>query len=81
MKHIDQSTNLGNAPRIDPLETRAKLAERRRIERTRLARKREDPIYRARECEANRSRMRARRERERRRSAQCRHANAGEARA
>jgi hypothetical protein len=113
MKHIDQSTNLGNALRVDPLEARAKLAgrlrkvrnntkscavsagtkmsldsdigtvsteapaklaERRRIERTRLARKREDPIYRARELAANAARMRERRGRLCRCSARRRHA-------
>ena len=78
MKHIDQSTNLGNAPRIDPLEARAKLAERRQIERDRLRQKRTDPIYLARERTANAARMRERRARERRCRARRRHAIAEE---
>jgi hypothetical protein len=78
MKHIDQSANLGNALRINPLEARAKLAERRLIERTRLALKREDPIYRAREVAANAARMRERRARERRCRARRHHAIAEE---
>jgi hypothetical protein len=74
MKHLDHSANLGNALRINRLEARAKLAERRRIERDRLRQKRADPIYLARELEANRERMRERRERERRCSARRRDA-------
>jgi len=54
------------------------LAERRLIERTRLALKREDPIYRAREVAANAARMRERRARERRCRARRRNAIAEE---
>ncbi len=78
MKHIDQSTNLGNALRIDPLEARAKLAERRQIEAARIRAKRANPAYLAKEREANRNRMRDRRERLRRCRDRSRHAIAEE---
>jgi hypothetical protein len=78
MKHIDQSTNLGNAPRIDPLEARAKLVERRQIERDRQRRKRLNPVYVAKERAANAARMREHRERLRRCRDRRRHAIAEE---
>jgi hypothetical protein len=67
MKHIDQSANLGNALRRP--STTPTPAERRLIERDRLRRKRLDPVYVAKEREANRSRMRERRSSARRRNA------------
>jgi hypothetical protein len=53
-------------------------AERRLIERDRIRQRRLDPIYLAKEREANRSRMRERRERLRRCRARSRHAGAEE---
>ena len=73
MKHIDQSTILGNALRINPLEARAKLAERRQMEAARIRAKRANPAYLAKEREANRNRMRELRERLRRCRARCHH--------